>query len=158
MFLLDGKRLQPGVAFTHEGTQYPANWLNLSTLEEKEAIGITEVAEEQRPNDKFYWVQDNNDGTYTATPKDLAGLKATLTSEVNKQAYSLLAPSDWLVTRAVEQGGSVPAAWATWRQEIRTQAQTQAAAIAAVTTVESLEALPAVVWVHDPDYVAPAQA
>ena len=69
MFLLDGKRLTPGTAFTHGDIQYPANWLNLASLEEKEAIGITEVAEDTRPDDRFYWVTDNNDGTFTSTPK-----------------------------------------------------------------------------------------
>jgi hypothetical protein len=43
MFILNGKPLSPDVAFTDPatGVQYPANWLRLSTLEEKEAIGIT---------------------------------------------------------------------------------------------------------------------
>ena len=69
MFLLNNKVLQLGVPFTQNGIQYPANWLNLTTLEEKEAIGITEVAQEQRPDDRFYWVQDKNDGTFTSSPK-----------------------------------------------------------------------------------------
>jgi len=41
MFLLDGKRLPEGVPFEHDGVQYPANFLNLSTEAEKSAIGIT---------------------------------------------------------------------------------------------------------------------
>ena len=69
MFLLDGKRLTPGVAFTHGDIQYPANWLTFASPEEREAIGIVEIAESVRPNDEFYWVTDNNDGTYTSTPK-----------------------------------------------------------------------------------------
>ena len=69
MFLLNNKVLQPGVPFTQNGIQYPANWLNLTTLGEKEAIGITEVAQDTRPDDRFYWVQDNNDGTFTSSPK-----------------------------------------------------------------------------------------
>lgn len=69
MFLLNNKVLQPGTPFTQNGIQYPANWLNLSSLEEKEAIGITEVAQDTRPDDRFYWVQDNNDGTFTSSPK-----------------------------------------------------------------------------------------
>lgn len=69
MFLLDGKRLTPGTAFTHGNIQYPANWLIFASSEEKEAIGITEVVESGRPNDEFYWVTDNNDGTYSSTPK-----------------------------------------------------------------------------------------
>ena len=43
MFILDGKPLSPDRPFSHDGINYPANWLRLSTLEEKEAIGITEV-------------------------------------------------------------------------------------------------------------------
>tara|TARA_R110000868_G_scaffold47483_1_gene155644 strand:+ start:110 stop:664 length:555 start_codon:yes stop_codon:yes gene_type:complete len=69
MFLLNNRVLQPGTPFTQNGIQYPANWLNLSSLEEKEAIGITEVAQQARPDDRFYWVQDNNDGTFTSSPK-----------------------------------------------------------------------------------------
>jgi hypothetical protein len=69
MFLLDGKRLTPGSAFEHNGIQYPANWLNLASLAEKEAIGIEEVTQQTRPNDEYYFVTDNNDGTFSSTAK-----------------------------------------------------------------------------------------
>ena len=43
-FLLDGKVLPVDVPFTDpRGYQYPADWLRLTTLEEKEAIGIIEI-------------------------------------------------------------------------------------------------------------------
>ena len=43
-FKLDGKTLPVDVPFkTSDGTHYPANWLRLTTLEEKKAIGIEEV-------------------------------------------------------------------------------------------------------------------
>jgi hypothetical protein len=45
MFILNGKPLSPDVAFTTGGIKYPVNFLRLSTLEEKEAIGITEQAD-----------------------------------------------------------------------------------------------------------------
>ena len=41
-FKLDGKRLPVDVPFTSNGIKYPANWLRLTTLEEKEKIGIIE--------------------------------------------------------------------------------------------------------------------
>ena len=41
-FKLDGKRLPLDKPFTSRGYKYPANWLRLTTLEEKKAIGITE--------------------------------------------------------------------------------------------------------------------
>jgi len=59
MFLLDGKQLTPGRPFTGtDGTQYPANWLQLTTLEEKEAIGITEVPDPTPVDNRFYWDHD----------------------------------------------------------------------------------------------------
>ena len=55
-FLLDGKTIQQGVAFTDaDGNQYPANWLNLSSAEEKEAIGLEEVADPEIFDNRFYW-------------------------------------------------------------------------------------------------------
>lgn len=44
MFLLNGVPLPLDTPFkTEDGTSFPANWLRLTTLAEKEAIGITEV-------------------------------------------------------------------------------------------------------------------
>ena len=44
-FKLDGKSLPVDVAFTSNGINYPSNWLRLTTLSEKQAIGISEVAD-----------------------------------------------------------------------------------------------------------------
>jgi len=67
MFLLNGSPLQVDVAFSYNGVSYPSNWLRLTTLAEKEAIGITEVPDPERYDDRFYW----NFGL----PKDLGDLK-----------------------------------------------------------------------------------
>jgi len=157
MFKLDGKTLQTGTAFTHNDIQYPANWLNLSTLEEKQTIGITEIAEQPRPDDRYYWVTDNGDGTYSTTPKDLTSLKVMATNQVNQTAGSILAPSDYMVIKAFETSTPIDATWNTWRNEIRSQAVAQKTAIAACTTVEQLIALTPIVWANDPNYVAPAE-
>ena len=42
-FKVDGKKLILDKPFTSRGYKYPANWLRLTTLEEKKAIGIEEV-------------------------------------------------------------------------------------------------------------------
>jgi len=61
MFLINGKHLPEGVGFRDaNGTQYPSSWLNLSTEEEKLAIGITWVADPIRSDDRFYWNGDIN--------------------------------------------------------------------------------------------------
>lgn len=44
MFLLNGVSLPLDTPFKDAaGTSYPANWLRLTTIHEKNAIGITEV-------------------------------------------------------------------------------------------------------------------
>jgi hypothetical protein len=44
MFLLNGVPLPLDTPFRDaSGNSYPANWLRLTSLEEKQAIGITEV-------------------------------------------------------------------------------------------------------------------
>ena len=43
-FLLDGKPLAIDVPFTYGDINYPANWLRLSTADEKTALGITELS------------------------------------------------------------------------------------------------------------------
>lgn len=44
MFLLNGSPLPLDTPFKDAaGNSYPPNWLRLTTLEEKQAIGITEV-------------------------------------------------------------------------------------------------------------------
>ena len=41
-YFFGGKQLEPGKSFSAGGTMFPENYLDLSTLEEKEALGITE--------------------------------------------------------------------------------------------------------------------
>jgi len=46
--------------FTIDGTSYPANWLRLTSLAEKQAVGIIEVADVTTTyDDRFYWGVDN---------------------------------------------------------------------------------------------------
>ena len=60
MFLLNDKPISPDTAFTHEGIQYPNNWIRLASPAERAAIGITEVADPVRADDRFYWNGDIN--------------------------------------------------------------------------------------------------
>ena len=100
MFLLDNNPLQVGVPFTHNEQQYPANWLQLASLEEKEAIGITEVADAPIVDDRFYWSADN--------PKDLDQLKSQWIAQIKDTTNKLLAATDWMVIRKVERNIDIP--------------------------------------------------
>lgn len=151
-----------GTAFEWDGIQYPQNWCNLSSPEEKAAIGMVDVVYGQYPNDQYYWVSQDapvyKDGVvvidYTSTPKDLFECQNQAVNALEAAAWSILSPSDWRVTKAVETKSSVPANWNAWREAIRLQADKQRAAITACKSVDELAALPAVDWAHDPNYVA----
>ena len=126
MFLLGNQVLNIDQAFTGlDGTQYPPNWLRLASWEEKEAIGITEVSEPVRPDDRFYYVDANGIGT----PRDLAALKADWAKKVNEIAYSMLAPTDWYVVRKAEGGADVPADVSAYRAAIRAAANSNQTAL-----------------------------
>ena len=114
MLQLNGKTLQYGKAFVHDGMQYPANWLALTSLEEKQAIGIVEVSDAPVASwdQRFWWGVGN--------PKDLDQLKETWTATVKEAAGSLLSQTDWYVVRQAENSAAVPAEVLSRRGEIRT--------------------------------------
>jgi hypothetical protein len=129
MLILDGKPLSYDRAFTHDAIQYPANWLRLASLEEKTAIGITEVADAPSYDQRFYWGVDNpkqlNDQpAVDEDGKDLGytqtGLKTQWSATQGEIAASLLAPSDWRIIKAKETGTNIPSAWKTYRAAVRT--------------------------------------
>ena len=135
MFQLNGQTLQYDRAFTHEGISYPSNWLRLTTLEEKQAIGIVEVADTSQSWDqRFYWGVDN--------PKDLDGLKTQWKQTQNETAASLLAPSDWRVVKASEVTDyTVEAEWTTYRAAVRTACNTRQTEIDNCADVAALKEL-----------------
>jgi hypothetical protein len=153
MFLLDGYPLQIDVPFEHNGVSYPQNWLRLATPEERAAIGITEVAEQPRPDDRFYFVSGPNlDGSWTAIPKDLAGLKTTWTAQFKQTAYTMLLPSDWLIIRKQEIGTEVPADWTSYREAVRTTTALAIGDMEAATDIEAfIASVTSVQWPVSPD-------
>jgi hypothetical protein len=135
-FYINGNRLQEGVSFYDaNGTQYPTNWLNLSTEAEKAAIGITWVADPVRADDRFYW-----DGNID-NPKDLDVLKTTFKAQVKDTANKLLANTDWYVIRKAERSVDIPTDIADKRNAIVTEANRLDSEIDLVDTVEGLIAI-----------------
>lgn len=96
-------------------------------------------------NPQIYFLQSDIviDGTnatenYTVVALPLADSKATYVSAINSKAYSILLPSDWLTSRAFEEGTEIPPDWNSWRASIRSEARTK---VQAVNDCESAEAL-----------------
>ena len=131
--MLNGKPLALDVAFSTGGVNYPANWMRNATLAEKNAIGITEVADPAWYDRRFYWGVD--------TPKDLAELKTNWIDQQKATAGSLLAKTDWMVIRKEETGSVVPTATTTYRTTVRTQCKKREDQITACDTTDKLAAL-----------------
>jgi hypothetical protein len=110
MFLLNNNPLQIGVAFTHNDQQYPSNWLQLSSAEEKAEIGITEVDDAPMIDDRFYWSADN--------PKDLDQLKSQWIAQIKDTTNKLLAATDWMVIRKMERNIDIPANIVAYRKAV----------------------------------------
>ena len=139
-FQLDSKPLAVDVAFSHKGINYPANWLRLSTTEEKEAIGIIEVADAPNYDSRFYWGDGTAKALDDADAKDkdgkliknedgtqmvIQGVKSVLKAQEKATAGSLLAKYDWYVVRKAEKDTSIPTAITTYRDAVRTACDTR---------------------------------
>ena len=131
MFLLNGKPISLDAAFTTEdGTQYPANWLRLATVEEREALGITETPDPIPVDQRFYWD--------TGIPKDHAQLVEQWTSQIKQTAGSLLSQSDWYITRASETGLQAPQSVLERRSLIRAMSNDKEGFLSLTETTEQL--------------------
>lgn len=151
MFILDGKPLSPDVAFTHNGVQYPANWLRLASPEEREAIGITEVPDPPTWDQRFYWGYDQ-DGQLI--PKDHTQLVEQWTQQTRTTANTLLQPTDWIIIREADNGKPADPLIKTWREDIRLATGAKISAIAQTADTPELAAYITgadyAVWPRDP--------
>jgi len=155
-FKLNGNTLVVDVAFSHNDINYPANWLRLSTADEKTAIGITEVADDPTYDNRFYW----GDGTAKALDdvnatdengdllKDengdqvvTLGVKSVLKAREKVTAGSLLARYDWYIVRKAEKSTAIPTAISTYRDAVRTACNTRETEIDACADTTALVTL-----------------
>jgi hypothetical protein len=170
MFKHNDKIIPLDTPFTIDGTSYPANWLRLTSLAEKQAIGIEEVADTTTHyDDRFYWGVDNpkllNDreesdengnpmyvkvlGVVDGKPAMVdsterlvtKGLKSNWTAQVKDTANKLLAQTDWMVIRKAERDVAIPTATATYRAGVITECSRLVTAIAGASDVEAFIAV-----------------
>ena len=136
------------------GTQHSPDTLLSLSSEQKQDLGIYDVAYAARPDDSFYTVVENAPEfdsvqkvvkiTYTSTGKDLEddgdvkGLKSNWINTFKGVSNSLLSNSDWMLVRKIERNVDVPSATATYRAAVITEANRLETAISAATTVEQL--------------------
>jgi hypothetical protein len=156
---------------TEDGVQRPANWIRLATEEEKSAIGLVwEEDVDMNFDNRFYWSKDlpkaledkeevDEDGNplyvkvldktdpenpvMVDSTKRLVtkGLKSNFIAQVKQTAGSILAQTDWMVTRKVERDVAIPAEVVAYRASVVAKADELEASISAVTSVEQLASL-----------------
>lgn len=111
--------------------QFPAGWVLTATSEQLAQVGIEQRSDpvpQPRPDDRFFIVTDNGDGSFAAVPRDLAPIRAQLKADIDRicdnKRQTFVSPGS-LVTeehrRAYDEavrykveGGAVPAAIQTW--------------------------------------------
>jgi len=69
------------------------------------------------------------------------GLKTVKKRIIDNQCAGLLAPSDWMVIRATETGGTMDSGWKTWRASVRTKCNSMQTQIDNASDVDALAAL-----------------
>ena len=168
MYKVNNKPLQLDRAFTLGDIQYPANWLRLSSAEDRAALGITWETEATRADDRFYWSgditnpkaledreevdEDGNpmyvkvlgevDGEPAMVDSDerlvTKGLKSQWVAQVKDTAGSMLAGSHWMVIRKAERDVAIDADVVAKRAAILAEADRLEVAINACANVAAL--------------------
>ena len=82
-------------------------------------------------------VMKNLDGTTMMS----TGLITQYKMDIDKKAYDMLQPSDWMAVRQYETGVSISDDWKTYRAGVRTKAAEMKTAVSAVTSVGALKDL-----------------
>ena len=154
--LSDGTPIPTDTAFSIGATNYPANWLRLSSADEKTAVGIKEVDDPVVPDGRFYWpngtakdladkntVDENGDLVKNADGSQhiTYGLKTIFKNKEKSTAAMYLSNYDWYITRKAEKGTEIPAAITTYRDAVRTACNTREAEIDACSDITALATL-----------------
>ena len=161
MYTYLGKVIKVGRGWVDaEGTKHPSNWASGWTDAEKTAHGLVwdESLQPVPFDNRFYWSAGNpknindvnevdedgnpvldEDGVQVVTK----GLKSNAIAQTKTTAGSLLASTDWYVTRKAETGAEIPADVLTYREAVRT------ASGAIETAIEACETHAAFVALYD---------
>lgn len=136
------------------GTKYSPDSLLSLTVDQKQDLGIYDVAYAVRPDDRFYNIIEEAATfdqaekivkvTYTSTAKELGddgdnkGLKTQWIKQFKANANAMLTSTDWMLVRKIERDVDIPAATTTYRAAIVAEANRLETVINAATTVEGL--------------------
>ena len=159
-YKLGGKILNVGQPFTYNNVNYPRNWLSLTTLNEKKAIGITVEADptpepwfdtrfykkkdDPRPLTDVNIVDEKGDPIKDPETKENQiekGVKTIYLEQQKEQASNRLSPYDWYVTRKAEKGTAIPSTISNYRDAVRAAYETRKTEITNASDVVALQKL-----------------
>ena len=92
------------------------------------------------------WTEQNKTDGEIPEGKDVGdvatrGLTYLKKQMIDNQCAGILAPSDWMVVRATETGGTMDSGWKTWRASVRTKCNSMQTQIDNASDVDALAAL-----------------
>ena len=108
--------------------------------------GIT-IGDNQYPASIYtLWTEDDKTDGLIPEGEDVGdvatrGLKYIKKQMIDNQCAGLLAPSDWMVVKATETGGTMDSGWKTWRASVRTKCNSMQTQIDNASDVDALAAL-----------------
>ena len=140
------------------GFKHPYNWASAWTDADKTSWGVTfEADPDTSYDDKFYfakdiprilgdtlWVDDDGEAvidTMTGSQGVTAGLKTNWIAQTKSSGNSLLASTDWYVTRKAEASTAIPSAITTYRSAVRTATGTIEKKITDCSDLDAFKAL-----------------
>ena len=145
------KEFSRPTAFTYEGYQYPANWIQNATDAEKSALGLVEVTISGSPKNEDYYTNSLGDNvvasngsvskTWSNTAKTLSVVQANKVEDAKSNAKSMLDRTDWYVVRKAETSTATPDEITAYRTAVRTCYGNLKTAINAASDVDAVAAL-----------------
>ena len=152
MYVHEGRQLSYDVPLVIGDVTYPANWLRLSSPEQRKTLGITWEPDVVTPSydQGFFWGVDNPkeledtpilDGEGNETGSVNKGLKTSWIQKQKDMAANLLLRTDWYVTRKSETGADIPDEVTTFRSSTRAACEQRESEISACTTTAELASL-----------------
>jgi len=156
-WLHNGITLKVGKGWSDGNYKHPYNWASAWSDEDKEQWGVTwQDDPDTSYDDRFYWAKDvprsltdinavdeDGDAVLDADGNQVVtlGLKSIWVAQTKTTANSLLAKSDWYVTRKSETDEAIPSTITTYRTAVRTASGTIETAINGCADLDAFKAL-----------------
>ena len=116
--------------------------MDLTTTEEKAAIGITWEADSASFDGRFYYsaevARPLEDSAADSAGISTTGLKTIWKKDQDTSAHNLLAPTDWYVVRKYETDTAIPVGIASYRTAVRDTCESRKVAINGAADIPAL--------------------